>query len=76
MHDKALTFERINSGGQVFLSDGSVWRVATKSVETSRSWMRGERIQVSDSQSPTHPKLLINEGRSECVLVVPSSGCI
>ena len=76
MQDKALTFERINNGGQVFLSDGSVSRVATKFIETSRSWKQGERVQVSNSQSPTHPKLLINEDRSERALVVSSSGCI
>ncbi len=76
MHDKAVTFERINNGGQVFLSDGTVWRVATKFFETSRSWKQGERIRVSGSQSPTHPNLLINEDRSELALVVLSSGCI
>lgn len=54
-----LTFEGMNSGAQIFLSDGSVWRVGLAHTTTARAWMRGDRIQVSDSRSITHPMLLI-----------------
>jgi len=76
MYDERLTFESINSGAQVLLSDGSVWRVALADFKLARSWNQGELIALAKSQSLTHPYLLTNVGRAECVLVVPSSGQI
>lgn len=76
VQDKLLTFEAINRGAQVSLSDGSVWRVGLAHIATARAGVRGDRVHVSDSQSITHPKLLTNQDRGEQVPVVQSSGSI
>jgi hypothetical protein len=67
---------RINSGGQAYLSDDSVWRVAPKAEATTTSWLPGANVTVAASQNAIWRFVLTNLDTNESVLVTRSSGQI
>lgn len=67
---------RINSGGQAYLSDDSVWRVAPKAEPTTTSWLPGANVTVAAGQNAIWRFVLTNLDTNESVLVTRSSGQI
>lgn len=67
---------RINSGGQAYLSDNSVWRVAPKDGPTATSWRHGANVTVAASKNAIWRFELTNLDTDESVLVTRSSGQI
>lgn len=43
-----LTFVHMNSGHQIHLSDGSVWRAAQESAVTVQSWQAGDLVAIAE----------------------------
>ena len=73
MDDTVLRFESINRGAQILLSDGSAWRAGLSYISIVQGWRKDEFVRIEDSESFTHPKLLVNEDRDETVPVVQSA---
>jgi hypothetical protein len=69
-----LMFDHMNSGHQIYLSDGSVWRASADTATVVRSWQSGDPIVVSEkSANAVWRFVLLNQVAGTFASALPSS---
>ncbi len=69
-----LSFVNMNSGHQIHLSDGSVWRAARDAAQIVQFWQAGDRVAVEEKQGDAIWRFLItNEANGTSASALPSS---
>lgn len=70
----ALTFDHMNSGHQVYLSNGTVWRASPDTAMIVRSWQSGDPVLVAERSGNAIWRFVItNEATGAHALAIPSS---
>lgn len=70
-----LTFDHINSGHQIYLSDGTVWRASADSAAIVRSWQPGDPVTVAEKSGAAIWRFEItNSATQSFASALPSSG--
>ena len=65
--------ERFNAGNQLYLNDGTVWRIAPGDAPLVNQWTEGDEIDVCLQENPIWSHLIQNVNRKAVASAVPSS---
>ena len=68
-----ILFERFTDGGQLFLSDGSVFRAGMKFLNAIARWEAGVPVSVEIVPTNVHDRRITNLDTGEAINATPSS---
>jgi hypothetical protein len=67
-----LTFQRVTSGAQLFLNNGTVWRLGLKDAERPSRWTPGDPVSITEDGGHDYAHLITNLANGDAVRVIRS----